>query len=100
MENNEIWQSVMAQMQFHISKANFATWFQNTDIISKDEGKITISVPNVFSKEWLNNKYYKLILKTIHDIDNSTKELEFIVKPQSLQKFAQKESRAILTQLP
>jgi len=82
MNNIELWQSVLAQMQFHISKANFATWFQNTEIISKDCEKIIISVPNAFSKEWLSNKYNKLILKTLHDIDDSIKDLEFIIKPQ------------------
>src|SRR3989344_5597675 len=86
MDNNELWQSVLAQMQFHISKANFATWFQNTEIISKEDEKITISVPNAFSKEWLKNKYYKLILKTIHELNSSIKELEFIIKPQALKK--------------
>ncbi|MEK7124235.1 MAG: DnaA N-terminal domain-containing protein, partial [Patescibacteria group bacterium] len=63
MENSKLWQSVLAQMQLHISKANFATWFQNTDIASKDNEKIIISVPNAFSKEWLSNKYYKIMLK-------------------------------------
>ena len=82
MDNLELWQSVLAQMQFHISKANFSTWFQNTEIISKDSEKIIISVPNAFSKEWLSNKYNKLILKTLHDIDDSIKELEFVIKPQ------------------
>jgi len=82
MNNLELWQSVLAQMQFHISRANFATWFQNTEIISKENEKIIISVPNAFSKEWLSNKYNKLILKTLHDIDDSIKELEFIIKPQ------------------
>jgi chromosomal replication initiator protein len=82
MDNLELWQSVLAQMQFHISKANFATWFQNTEIISKNEEKVVISVPNAFSKEWLSNKYNKLILKTLHDIDSSIKELEFVIKPQ------------------
>jgi len=83
MNNTELWQSVLAQMQFHISKANFSTWFQNTEILSKNIEKITISVPNAFSKEWLSNKYNKLILKTLHDIDDSIKELEFVIKPQS-----------------
>ncbi len=83
MTNSELWQSVLAQMQFHISKANFSTWFHNTEISSKDEGKIIISVPNAFSKEWLSNKYNKLILKTLHDIDDSIKDLEFIIKPQT-----------------
>lgn len=87
MNNNELWQSVLAQMQLHISKANFATWFQNTEITSKKSEKVIISVPNAFSKEWLSNKYYKLILKTMHDIDNTIKDLEFTINPQSLKNF-------------
>lgn len=82
MNNIELWQSVLAQMQFHISKANFATWFQNTEIISKENEKVIISVPNAFSKEWLSNKYNKLILKILHSTDESIKDLEFIIKPQ------------------
>jgi chromosomal replication initiator protein len=82
MNNAELWQSVLAQMQFHISKANFATWFQNTEIISKENEKVVISVPNAFSKEWLSNKYNKLILKILHGADESIKDLEFIIKPQ------------------
>src|SRR3989338_2629598 len=89
MNNNELWQLVLSQMQFNISKANFATWFQNTEIISKEDEKLLISVPNAFSKEWLNNKYYKLILKTIHDQDASIKELEFTIRPQAAKQFAE-----------
>jgi len=83
MNNIELWQSVLSQMQFHISKANFATWFQNTEIISKENEIVTISVPNTFSKEWLSNKYNKLILKTLHDIDDKIKDLAFVIKPQT-----------------
>ena len=91
MNNNELWQSVLAQMQLYISKANFATWFQNTEISAKENEKVIISVPNAFSKEWLSNKYYKLMLKTMHDIDSSIKELEFCINPQSSKKVAEKE---------
>ncbi|OGZ78427.1 MAG: hypothetical protein A2358_02645 [Candidatus Staskawiczbacteria bacterium RIFOXYB1_FULL_37_44] len=90
MNNSELWRSVLAQMQFHISKANFATWFQNTEIISKENEKIIISVPNAFSKEWLSNKYNKQILKTLHDIDDSIKDLEFVIKPQPAKNAPQK----------
>src|SRR3989338_562964 len=88
MTNNELWQSVLAQMQLHISKANFATWFQNTQISVKDNERVVISVPNAFSKEWLSNKYYKLMLKTMHDMDGSIKELEFVINPQASNKLA------------
>lgn len=86
MDNKELWQSVLSQMQFHVSKANFATWFQNTEILSIDDKKVTISVPNAFSKEWLSNKYNKLILKAIYDIDGKVKDLDFIINPQSAKK--------------
>lgn len=92
MDNNKLWQSVLAQMQLHISRANFATWFQNTEIVFKDNEKITISVPNAFSKEWLGNKYYKLILKTIRETDGTIKELEFKINPQSLSGFTKKDT--------
>lgn len=84
MENKELWQSVLAQMQFHVSKANFATWFQNTEIVSQEEKKVIISVPNGFSKEWLGNKYNKLILKALRDADDQIKDIDFIIKPQAL----------------
>ncbi|MDP3882969.1 MAG: chromosomal replication initiator protein DnaA [Candidatus Staskawiczbacteria bacterium] len=82
MNNLELWQSVLAQMQFHISRANFATWFQNTEISSRDNEKVIISVPNAFSKEWLSNKYNKPILKILREIDESIKDLDFVIKPQ------------------
>jgi len=81
MNNAELWQSVLAQMQFHVSKANFATWFQNTEIFSRENERIVVSVPNAFSKEWLGNKYNKLILKILREIDGSIKEVEFIIRP-------------------
>lgn len=84
MNNVELWQSVLAQMQFHISKANFATWFQNTEIVSKENEKIVISVPNAFSKEWLSNKYNKPILKILRELDDSIKDLDFVIKPKQI----------------
>lgn len=83
MPNKELWQSVLAQIQFHISKANFATWFQNTDILEKKDEKVVVSVPNAFSKEWLSNKYHKLILKILHSTDEKIKEIEYVIKPQA-----------------
>ncbi len=83
MDNKEIWQTVLSQIQFNISKANFATWFQNTEILLIKDGKAIVSVPNAFSKEWLSNKYNKLILKILHKIDENIKEIEYVIKPQN-----------------
>lgn len=79
MNNDELWQALLAQIQFNISKANFATWFKSTGVISKKDGQVVIAVPNSFSKEWLENKYNKIIFKILHSLDEEIKEIKYSV---------------------
>ena len=79
MTNEELWQAVLAQIQFKVSRANFATWFRNTKIISRDKGEALVAVENSFSKEWLSNKYSSLILKILRDLDRDIKAINFKV---------------------
>lgn len=79
MNKEDLWQALLAQIQFNISKANFATWFRNTEILSKKSGQVVVSVPNNFSKEWLENKYNKLIFKALHSLDEEIKEVKYSV---------------------
>jgi len=51
MTKEELWQTVLAQIQLDISTASFATWFKQTSIVSQENGEIIISVPSSFSKE-------------------------------------------------
>lgn len=77
MTKEELWQAVLAQVQFNMSPANFATWFKNTKILDKTGEKVIVSVPNNFSKEWLENKYNKSILKILRDLDQEIKEIKY-----------------------
>ncbi|MBL7156082.1 MAG: chromosomal replication initiator protein DnaA [Candidatus Pacebacteria bacterium] len=79
MENNNLWQAVLAQIQFTTSEANFATWFKNTKILSGKKGVLTVSVPNSFVKDWLENKYDKPILKIINSLDKEIRKIDFVV---------------------
>lgn len=87
MTNQELWQTVLAQIQLNISQANFATWFKETEIISQKDAKIMVSVPNSFVKEWLENKYNKYIFKILHNINKETKEVGYVVSKTSLKSF-------------
>lgn len=84
MTNEELWQTVLAQIQLNISQANFATWFKETEIISQKSAKIIVSVPNSFVKEWLENKYNKYIFKILHNINKEVKEVDYIVSKTGL----------------
>src|SRR4030042_61929 len=39
MNNHELWQAVLSEIELSISKANFITWFKNTNIISQKDKK-------------------------------------------------------------
>lgn len=84
MTNEELWQAVLARIQLQISKANFVTWFKNTKIYSNKNGEVIISVPNTFSKEWIENKYHKFILKTLRSLEKNIKKVSYIVSQSAL----------------
>lgn len=68
MTNQEIWQATLGELELMLSKANFVTWFKNTYISSKEQGKIVITVPNEFTKSWFEKKYNKDILQSLKNV--------------------------------
>lgn len=81
MQKENLWQSVLAQMQLEISNASFNTWFKNTNILDIRENHVVISVPNTFVRDWLHNKYRKEILKIIRKINPQIKDLDYSINP-------------------
>lgn len=75
MTNEELWRAVLGQIELSISKANFITWFKNTGILSNQDGVVTISVPNGFAKEWLENKYNLYILRALKSLDKNIQSI-------------------------
>lgn len=55
----------MGEIELSVSRANFVTWFKDTKIIDLSDSMVTVGVPNGFSKEWLENKFHKFILKSL-----------------------------------
>ena len=87
MTNEELWQAVLAQIQLNISSANFATWFKNTQITSQKNGVVFISVPNSFVKEWLEQKYNKIIIKILRNLDKEIKDVRYDIGKSGLKVF-------------
>lgn len=83
MDNEQLWQAALGELELSISKANFTTWFKNTFIVSYDGKRVTVGVPNTFTKTWLENKYHKEILKALQNISGGqTTEVVYKVESQ------------------
>ncbi|MBI2446334.1 MAG: chromosomal replication initiator protein DnaA [Parcubacteria group bacterium] len=81
MDLHELWKAALGEIGLQVSKANYKTWLTNTSIVDKKNGIITIAVPNSFTKEWLENKYHKFILRSLHNIESEIKEVTYQIKP-------------------
>ncbi len=79
MDLPALWQAVLGELEVSISRASFATWFKNTAIIAQEEGHMVVAVPNIFNKEWLEQKYQKDIKAALQKLNTGVKTLEFKV---------------------
>lgn len=79
MKNDELWQAALGEIELSISKANFITWFKNTSIVSNENGRVMIGVPNGFAKEWLENKYNTYIYRALRNFQEDIKEISCVI---------------------
>jgi chromosomal replication initiator protein len=91
LDYKQLWENCLIQIEANVSKANFSTWFKNTSIMKEDMGTIYIAVPNEFVKDWLYNKFHKLILKTLVDFNSEIRGVEYIIAKQDSVKAKQQE---------
>ncbi len=83
IDTHELWGKCLKDIEVEVSKANFSTWFKNTSIIKEEEGVIYVGVPNEFVKDWLLQKYHKLILKSLMSVSDHIRTVEYLIlKPE------------------
>lgn len=79
VDKSSAWQAVLGELEVGLSRANFTTWLKNTSLLDYDFGKVIISVPNIFTKEWLENKYHKQISDALRKVLPEVKSVNYQV---------------------
>ena len=79
MTHKTFWVDVLELIQPTIKKANFITWFKDTNVVSNLEGVITVAVPNAYAKGWLETKYAMKVMDAVKKIDNDVSEIKYVV---------------------
>jgi chromosomal replication initiator protein len=87
MDYEEIWGSLLKQIEMEVTKVNFNTWFRNSRMTDYRDGTVYIGLPNQFIKEWIESKYSKDILRILRSIHENIRAVSFsIIKIDSVQK--------------
>ncbi|WP_244867370.1 chromosomal replication initiator protein DnaA [Paenibacillus cineris] len=69
-------------IQKKISKPSYDTWLKSTKAVSLQDNVLTISTPNTFTQEWLENRYTKLILTAVRECMDAQPELHIITQDE------------------
>ena len=106
MNTKDAWETVLGEIELQISRPNFLTWLKQSQLLKKDEkdGVALVGLPNNFAREWVKNRYHKLILRSLRNIDGTIKSIDYIVintQTQTINKLSrkgrQKSSEALQT---
>lgn len=83
IDHRKLWEDTLSHIEIDVSKANFVTWFKNTCIHKLDSGIVYLAVPNTFVRDWLQNKYHSVILRSLRENMESVRGVEYIIHKSS-----------------
>ena len=83
MENiHDLWERVLAEMEKKVSKPSFETWLKSTKATVIQNDTITVTAPNEFARDWLEDHYASLTSDTIEQLTGSRLAPKFVI-PQN-----------------
>ncbi len=80
-----IWVSVLGELEIVLSQANFQTWLKGTELAELNDSKAVVYVANIFTRQWIQDKYHQQIIEAIHKIEPNVKSVEYTTKKQPSQ---------------
>lgn len=85
------WENALAEIEQKISSSNFSTWFQDTSLISTDDGHIIIGVKNSFFVKQLRSKFLDIIEESLKNTGIEVKDIDFKIENKSKSKVRPRE---------
>jgi chromosomal replication initiator protein len=79
MKADEIWQAALGELQLEMTRATFETWVKPTSLMSYEDGRFAIAVPNAYAQEWLQNRLLSTVKRVLTGITGRSVEVKFVV---------------------
>ena len=74
-----VWKAALGELEMQMTRATFTTWLQGTRALSWAGDEFVIGVRNDFAKDWLENRLYDLIARTLSSIVDRRVDVRFVV---------------------
>jgi chromosomal replication initiator protein len=78
----DLWNKALSSIEKKISKPSFDTWLKSTSAHSLKKDTLTVTAPNEFARDWLEERYSELISSILFEITGEELSVKFII-PQN-----------------
>lgn len=100
MENVEqLWAQILEKMESRISKPSYETWLKETEVAELTNNHLIVSVPNEFTKNWLDQRYTEFIDEIILELTGAEITVKFSINQASEEQVESKEPQTLPKQL-
>src|SRR3989344_5594762 len=78
--NNKLWKIILNEIETQVSKANFLTLFNKTQLLSLENDVATISAPSAMIINLLEKRFYEFIKKAVDKNTGKNSKIIFVPK--------------------
>ena len=79
MTPESAWKATLGELELQMTKATFNTWLKDARLLANEENEYVIGVRNDYAKDWLENRLYDTILRTLSAIVRKEVAIRFVV---------------------
>ena len=74
-----LWSDVSSRLRSALNNTTYDTWFAHTAGVDLDQGRFVLSVPNDFTRDWIEGHFLELIGAAIRDVLGVDRRVELMV---------------------
>ena len=75
----KLWNAALGELELQMTRSTFNTWVKPTTIVSWKDDTVVLGTPNGYIKDWLENRLYAPIQRTLSGVSGQAVNVQFIV---------------------
>ena len=96
MKSDQIWPAALGELELQMTQATFDTWLRDSRLLKYEDGMFVVGVKNGYAKDWLENRLFATVQRTLVRLIGKTVEIKFVVWDEN----TQQQSSVSLLDLP
>ncbi|MEJ2753036.1 MAG: DnaA/Hda family protein [Chloroflexota bacterium] len=79
MSPESAWKATLGELELQMTRATFNTWLKDARLLGEENDEYIVGVRNDYAKDWLENRLFDTILRTLSAIVRRPVNLRFVV---------------------